>query len=75
MLSENLENSLHRAMTFAAERGSELVTLEHLLYALIDDDDASDLLEACSIDLEKLKLELDEFINTDAGLNSEPSIL
>ena len=62
MLSENLENSLHRAMTYAAERGSELVTLEHLLYALIDDDDASDLMEACSIDLEKLKLELDEFI-------------
>ena len=39
MLSQNLEQSLHRAMTCAADRGAELVTLEHLLYALIDDND------------------------------------
>ena len=37
MLSQNLEKTLHRAMTFAADRGSELVTLEHLLFALVDD--------------------------------------
>ena len=37
MLSENLEQSLHRAMKCAADRGAELVTLEHLLFALVED--------------------------------------
>jgi ATP-dependent Clp protease ATP-binding subunit ClpA len=65
MLSENLEQSLHRAMTYAADRGAELVTLEHLLFALIDDSDAIELLTACSVDLKKLKSELDDFmVNT-----------
>ena len=58
MLSQNLEKTLHRAMTFAADRGSELVTLEHLLFALVDDQDASELLIACSINLDKLKNDL-----------------
>ena len=58
MLSQNLEKTLHRAMTFAADRGSELVTLEHLLFALVDDQDASEVLIACSIDIEKLKNDL-----------------
>ena len=61
MLSENLEQSLHRAMTCAADRGAELVTLEHLLFALVEDEDASELLNACSVDLNKLKSELDDF--------------
>ena len=65
MLSENLEQSLHRAMTYAADRGAELVTLEHLLFALIDDSDAIELLTACSVDLKRLKSELDDFmVNT-----------
>ena len=63
MLSENLEKTLHRAMTFASERGADLVTLEHLLLALIDDTDASELLSACSIDLSQLKLELNDFMS------------
>ena len=62
MLSENLEQSLHRAMTCAADRGAELVTLEHLLFALVEDEDASELLNACSVDLNKLKSELDDFM-------------
>ncbi len=65
MLSENLEQSLHRAMSNAADRGAELVTLEHLLFALIDDSDAIELLTACSVDLKRLKSELDDFmVNT-----------
>ena len=52
-------------MTCAADRGAELVTLEHLLFALVEDEDASELLNACSVDINKLKSELDDFmINT-----------
>ena len=45
-----------------ADRGAELVTLEHLLFALVEDEDASELLNACSVDLNKLKSELDDFM-------------
>ena len=40
MLSRNLEQSLHRALAFATDRNHEYATLEHLLLALIDDEDA-----------------------------------
>ena len=71
MLSENLEQSLHMAMTCAADRGAELVTLEHLLYALIDDNDASELLSACSIDLKRLKSELEGFMTNTLDKQNE----
>ena len=75
MLSQNLEKTLHRAMTFAADRGSELVTLEHLLFALVDDQDASELLIACSINLDKLKNDLLEFfVNTIDSQSSNDSL-
>ena len=40
MLSPNLEQSLHRALAHAKERRHEYATLEHLLLALADDQDA-----------------------------------
>ena len=73
MLSENLEQSLHRAMTCAADRGAELVTLEHLLFALIDDSEAIELLNACSVDLKRLKSELDDFMVNTCLLYTSPS--
>jgi ATP-dependent Clp protease ATP-binding subunit ClpA len=39
--SQNLEETLHRAIRFAKDRKHEYVTLEHLLLALIDDKDAT----------------------------------
>ena len=40
MLSQNLEKTLHVALAIAAKRRHEFATLEHLLMALCDDDDA-----------------------------------
>jgi len=40
MLSHNLEKSLHRALAYANERRHEYATLEHLLFALTEDEDA-----------------------------------
>ena len=39
--SPALEDSLHRALGFANERGHEYATLEHLLLALVDDEEAT----------------------------------
>jgi hypothetical protein len=38
--SRSLEQSLHRALALANERHHENATLEHLLLALVDDEDA-----------------------------------
>ena len=39
--SRSLEQSLHRALALANERHHEYATLEHLLLALIEDQDAA----------------------------------
>ena len=46
MLSQNLEQCLHRALAHAAERHHEFATLEHLLLSLIDDQDSVSVLSA-----------------------------
>ncbi|MBF0324048.1 ATP-dependent Clp protease ATP-binding subunit ClpA [Magnetospirillum moscoviense] len=64
MLSRNLEQSLHRALAHATERHHEYATLEHLLLSLADDQDAVAVLRACNVDVERLKKDLVEFIDT-----------
>jgi ATP-dependent Clp protease ATP-binding subunit ClpA len=65
MLSRNLEQSLHRALACASERRHEYATLEHLLLALTEDQDATAVLRACTVDVERLRRELTEFIDTN----------
>ncbi|MFX5817471.1 Clp protease N-terminal domain-containing protein, partial [Acinetobacter baumannii] len=56
--SRSLEQSLHRALALANERRHEYATLEHLLLALVEDQDAAAVMKACSVDLDKLKKSL-----------------
>ena len=60
MLSRNLEKSLHRALAHANERRHEYATLEHLLLALTEDQDAIAVLRACSVDLDRLRREVSD---------------
>ena len=46
-----LETTLHNALTHASERRHEYATLEHLLLALIDDEHASKVMQACGVEL------------------------
>jgi ATP-dependent Lon protease len=48
--SAALEATTRRALEFASQRRSHHATLEHLLYALIDDTDASAVMRACNVD-------------------------
>ncbi len=63
MLSRNLEQTLHRALANANERRHEYATLEHLLLALTEDQDALAVLRACGVDVAKLKAELVEYLD------------
>lgn len=63
MLSRNLEQSLHRALAYASERRHEYATLEHLLLALSEDQDAVAVLRACNVDVDRLRRDLTEFVD------------
>ena len=65
MLSRNLERSLHRALAEATARRHEYATLEHLLYALSEDRDAVSVLRACGIDVDKLRADIEAFMETE----------
>ncbi len=65
MLSRNLEQTLHRALSLASDRRHEYATLEHLLLGLADDSDAATVLRACGVDLDKLRTDLTEFLEKD----------
>ena len=78
--SRSLEQSLHRALALANERHHEYATLEHLLLALIDDQDASAVMRACNVDLDKLKRSLVAYLEselenliTDGAEDSKPT--
>ena len=58
MLSRNLERTLHYALALANERRHEYSTLEHLLLALTEDQDAVAVMRACNVNLERLRAEL-----------------
>jgi len=65
MLSRNLEQTLHRALSCAAERKHEFATLEHLLLAMTEDQDAMAVLRSCGISLEDLREHLTHYIDTE----------
>ncbi len=72
MLSRNLEQTLHRALSLASERRHEYATLEHLLLGLTDDTDAATVLRACGVDLDKLRADLTEFLDKElSGLATD----
>ncbi|RIV76012.1 ATP-dependent Clp protease ATP-binding subunit ClpA [Pelagerythrobacter aerophilus] len=52
--AQNLEKTLHAALASASERRHEYATLEHLLLALVEDEDAAQVMNACGVDLDEL---------------------
>jgi ATP-dependent Clp protease ATP-binding subunit ClpA len=63
--SSDLEDSLHRALGYANERGHEFATLEHLLLALVDDQDGAAVMKACDVDLDELRATLTEYVDNE----------
>jgi ATP-dependent Clp protease ATP-binding subunit ClpA len=78
--SRNLEQSLHRALALANEQHHEYATLEHLLLALVDDQDAAAVMRACNVNVEKLRRALESYrqselenLVTDSSEDSKPT--
>ena len=61
MISKELEGTLNTALKEAKSRRHEYVCLEHLLYALLQDKDASGAIISCGGDIDRLRKGLEEF--------------
>jgi len=55
MIAQELEVSLHMAFMDARQKRHELITVEHLLLAMLDNPSASEVLTSCGANLDKLR--------------------
>ena len=62
MIAQELEVSLHMAFMDARQNRHELITVEHLLLAMIDNPTAANVLRACGAKFEVLRAELNQHI-------------
>jgi len=62
MIAKQLQATFEFAVNEALTRRHEYVTLEHLLFALLHDRDAVDVIRSCGGDVEELKQQLDDFM-------------
>ncbi|TMM48170.1 ATP-dependent Clp protease ATP-binding subunit ClpA [Qipengyuania marisflavi] len=63
--AQNLEKTLHAALADAGERRHEYATLEHLLLALIDDEDAAQVMAACGVDNAELGAVVTQYLEQE----------
>jgi hypothetical protein len=61
-MSPSLSQSLGRAQDFAREQSHRALMLEHLLLALTEDPDASGVLRACNVDIDKLGADVSGYL-------------
>jgi ATP-dependent Clp protease ATP-binding subunit ClpA len=69
MLSDELQKALDAAFLAARGEGHELLTVEHLLLALLSDTNVSEVLTAGGADLERLEQQLREYIRHNIHSN------
>ena len=65
MLSKNLESTLHKAINIANSYHHEYATLEHLLFALTEDNDSMGVMRGCGINISDLRRSLKDFLEND----------
>ncbi|WP_347302822.1 ATP-dependent Clp protease ATP-binding subunit ClpA [Croceibacterium sp. TMG7-5b_MA50] len=63
--AQNLEKTLHAALQNATERSHEYATLEHLLLALVNDPEASEVMRACGVELDELSNVVRQYLDQE----------
>ena len=81
MLNKELELTLNVAFREASGKHHEFMTVEHLLLALLDNAAAASVLRACGADIDKLKKDLEAFLDEttpvlspDDGRETQPTL-
>jgi ATP-dependent Clp protease ATP-binding subunit ClpA len=65
--ARELEETLHNALNEAGRRRHEYATLEHLLIALIDDEHASKVMDACGVSRDELRASVKHYLDNELG--------
>lgn len=71
MLAEELQKALDAAFVQARMEGHELLTVEHLLLALVSDANVSEVLNAAGADIEKLEVALRDYLLNNLHANKD----
>lgn len=74
MLSRNLEQTLNKALIYANDRQHEFATLEHLLLAMTEDQDAMAVLRSCGISLPDLRDHLIQYLDAELHYLKNPDM-
>ena len=70
-MSQDLQISMSVAASEAANRGHEYLGLEHMLFALLHDDDTAGVLRHCGADIGRLKRSLERYLDQELERLSE----
>lgn len=62
MMSAASEHALQKALQYALEQKDQFLTIEHLLWSLLFDDEVRDILEGCGGDVETIRQNLEAFL-------------
>ena len=71
MLDSELEKNLNDAFKLAHKKKHEFVTVEHLFLSLLDNNEALEVLNYCSVDVEALQKNLETYIAETTPVLSE----
>lgn len=72
MFSSSLQKSINRCYEVAAAQRYQIITTEHLLRALLNNEEAIEVLQHVNADIEKLKKDLDRHIENNTPCFSGP---
>ena len=64
MITRELENIFNTAVREAERRRHDLVCLEHILFAMLQDTRAAEILRHCGADLQNLRRDLEDFLTS-----------
>ena len=68
MLSEQLEIALGNAVSMARKERHEIITVEHLLFSLLDDKETRATIVSCGGNIERLRKSLQEYLDNEIPL-------
>ncbi len=65
MISDELEKTLQRTQKYAKSFKHQYMTLEHLLLSMLEDEDVIKVMNACQINIETLRENLEKFVEVN----------
>ena len=71
MIDKELTQSINDVSMLAMRRSHDLLTTEHLLYALLDIPDVVDILKNVNVDIELLKKNLEHYLEHNISIRSQ----